>query len=242
MTVPIKSLAAFKQALQPGTRWLFRHALTGPEDQPVSTECKPRKFRPSRPHTPIPARMTRTYIPCNPQRLASRGPLLFYKDQTMWTPERIATLKALWAKGQSASEMAAELGALSRNAVIGKLHRLGLKRPKSTLHPKKRPTRTTALSVPRAAVPKSLPLPAFKADMFPPLARAPDQYPSTATLTPDHCRWPEGDPKSSCFHYCGRPRAEDSPYCPHHRARATTGRRADISDFTLTPKQRKKHS
>lgn len=160
----------------------------------------------------------------------------------MWTPERIATLKTLWAKGQSASEMAAVLGALSRNAVIGKLHRLGLKRPKSTLQPKKRPATSASLSVPRAALPNSPPLPAFKADMFPPLARAPDKYPSTATLTPDHCRWPEGDPKSSSFHYCGRPRAEDSSYCPHHRARATTGRRADVSDFPLTSKLRKEHS
>ncbi len=43
-----------------------------------------------------------------------------------WTDERVETLKKLWTEGLSASQIAAELGGITRNAVIGKVHRLGL--------------------------------------------------------------------------------------------------------------------
>ena len=43
-----------------------------------------------------------------------------------WTDERVETLKKMWAEGQSASQIAKELGGVTRNAVIGKVHRLGL--------------------------------------------------------------------------------------------------------------------
>ena len=43
-----------------------------------------------------------------------------------WTPERVLILKKMWSAGQSASQIATELGEVTRNAVIGKVHRLGL--------------------------------------------------------------------------------------------------------------------
>ena len=43
-----------------------------------------------------------------------------------WTDERVETLKRMWGEGQSASQIAKELGGVTRNAVIGKVHRLGL--------------------------------------------------------------------------------------------------------------------
>ncbi|WP_438975221.1 GcrA family cell cycle regulator, partial [Roseicyclus sp.] len=43
-----------------------------------------------------------------------------------WTDERVETLKKMWGEGQSASQIAKELGGVTRNAVIGKVHRLGL--------------------------------------------------------------------------------------------------------------------
>ena len=49
-----------------------------------------------------------------------------------WTDERVETLKKMWAEGQSASQIAKELGGVTRNAVIGKVHRLGLSDRKST--------------------------------------------------------------------------------------------------------------
>ncbi|RNJ63636.1 MAG: GcrA cell cycle regulator [Porphyrobacter sp. IPPAS B-1204] len=81
-----------------------------------------------------------------------------------WTDERIATLRKMWEGGSTASEIAAELGGVSRNAVIGKAHRLGLKaRPspvkandkKKTAAPVKKPV--PAAPSPRAAEPRSEP-------------------------------------------------------------------------------------
>jgi GcrA cell cycle regulator len=40
------------------------------------------------------------------------------------------------------------------------------------------------------------------------------------TLTPATCNWPEGDPKRADFHFCGRDKPPDRPYCPHHATRA----------------------
>src|SRR4026209_1674872 len=60
-----------------------------------------------------------------------------------WTDERVELLKKLWADGLSASQIAAELGGITRNAVIGKVHRLGLsgraKSPSSTPPPPRQP-------------------------------------------------------------------------------------------------------
>ena len=81
-----------------------------------------------------------------------------------WTDERIATLRKMWEGGSTASEIAAELGGVSRNAVIGKAHRLGLKaRPspvkandkKKTAAPVKKPA--AAAPAPRAAEPRAEP-------------------------------------------------------------------------------------
>ena len=51
---------------------------------------------------------------------------MLLEKKMAWTPERVETLKAMWSAGQSASQIALELGGITRNAVIGKIHRLGL--------------------------------------------------------------------------------------------------------------------
>ncbi|UWQ92776.1 GcrA family cell cycle regulator [Aliisedimentitalea scapharcae] len=65
-----------------------------------------------------------------------------------WTDERVELLKKMWGEGQSASQIAKELGGVTRNAVIGKVHRLGLS------------NRTTSASAAKAAEPKEKPAPA----------------------------------------------------------------------------------
>jgi len=70
-----------------------------------------------------------------------------------WTEERIERLKKMWAKGATASQIADELGGVSRNAVIGKAHRLGLEqRPSPVKHEEK--DKKPAASAPAAAAPK----------------------------------------------------------------------------------------
>ncbi|WP_301751376.1 GcrA family cell cycle regulator, partial [uncultured Erythrobacter sp.] len=80
-----------------------------------------------------------------------------------WTDERIATLKKMWEGGSTASEIAAELGGVSRNAVIGKAHRLGLKARPSPVkaNDKKKPAapakKPAAAPAPRVAEPRAEP-------------------------------------------------------------------------------------
>lgn len=98
-----------------------------------------------------------------------------------WTDERIATLKKMWEGGATASEIATELGGVSRNAVIGKAHRLGLKaRPSPVKANEKKKAAAPAPRKPAAAPPPAAPRPAEPAERAAPveapervIARAP---------------------------------------------------------------------
>ena len=80
-----------------------------------------------------------------------------------WTDERIATLKKMWEGGSTASQIAEELGGVSRNAVIGKAHRLGLKsRPSPVKAAEKKKAAPKAKPAPKPAAKKAAPRPAPK--------------------------------------------------------------------------------
>lgn len=149
-----------------------------------------------------------------------------------WTEERVELLRKLWTEGHSASQIAAQLGGVTRNAVIGKVHRLGLSgRGKST-----RPSTARAKS-PRAYRPANRPnrgsMPthgnaALKLDPDALAALAPEPKPdirevapiakraSIMTLTDRVCKWPIGDPTSPDFHFCGHDVQTGTPYCSYH--------------------------
>ncbi|MEX2126940.1 MAG: GcrA family cell cycle regulator [Xanthobacteraceae bacterium] len=132
-----------------------------------------------------------------------------------WTDERVEILKALWADGESATEIAVELGGgLTRNAVIGKVHRLGLagrRRVSAFRVPKpKKPRPPASLNrFPRAGV-TTEPAPIEEA-LPPPEAKRL----SILDLTMTTCRFPLGDPGADGFAYCGC-ETESPPYCPYH--------------------------
>jgi GcrA cell cycle regulator len=91
-----------------------------------------------------------------------------------WTEERIDRLKKMWADGATASQIADELGGVSRNAVIGKAHRLGLEQRPSPVKPgEEKENRKPAAPAPAAAAPKAAPK-----------AEAPRQAPAQATAAP----------------------------------------------------------
>jgi GcrA cell cycle regulator len=127
-----------------------------------------------------------------------------------WTEAAVTSLCALWAAGKSASEcavpIAKEFGAFpSRNAIIGKVHRLGLTGRKTTCWKSGSPI--------KAAMPKSLPADAI------PLA----QRKTLIELTNATCRWPYGAPGATDFFFCGAEDADLSahrPYCAFHERRA----------------------
>ncbi len=148
-----------------------------------------------------------------------------------WTNERVDTLKKLWNDGHSASAIAATLGEVTRNGVIGKVHRLGLagrasgsSRPRSPRATSLFPHRPRAR---RIRKPPSSPLPAAHRLRSLPLTKpmprelgpSPETTVTVETLTERSCRWPEGDPKRAGFHFCGRIKDEmQGPYCNHHAA------------------------
>ena len=142
-----------------------------------------------------------------------------------WTDERVETLKRMWAEGQSASQIAKELGGVTRNAVIGKVHRLGLSgraapsKPARPAFKAPRPARPAAAA---PAAPRRIAEPTAVAAAAPTPAPAPVRYveeaPGTATvltLGAHMCKWPIGDPSSDSFTFCGR-RQDEGVYCLEH--------------------------
>jgi GcrA cell cycle regulator len=94
-----------------------------------------------------------------------------------WTDERVEILKTMWGEGKSASQIAKELGGVTRNAVIGKVHRLGLSNRNGGASPAKAAPKETARAKPAPAgeAPKPAAKPAAKAP------RAPEPAPEPAT-------------------------------------------------------------
>jgi GcrA cell cycle regulator len=154
-----------------------------------------------------------------------------------WTDERVEMLRKLWNEGLSASQVAAEIGAgITRNAVIGKIHRLGLSqraktpvaaRPRVAKPPRapQAPVRTTGGGGGAPSVVGNVAL-ALAPRMLP----TPDERPQEEVVIPltervtimelreAMCRWPIGDPTSPEFRFCGAraPGAGGSPYCGFH--------------------------
>jgi GcrA cell cycle regulator len=143
-----------------------------------------------------------------------------------WTDERVELLKKLWADGLSASQIAAELGGVTRNAVIGKVHRLSLSgrakpsggsvrtnRPKAPRPPRQaRPVTVgnTALKVIAQPLPRQRIVPIEDVVVPIPL-RA-----TILTLSDRTCKWPIGDPTDETFCFCGHNPRQSSPYCEYH--------------------------
>jgi GcrA cell cycle regulator len=142
-----------------------------------------------------------------------------------WTDERVETLKKLWSDGLSASQIAGVLGGITRNAVIGKVHRLGLSgRAKSP-----------AAAEPRTRKPRSqvalqrLARPAVRGNNALAYAFEPEAEPqvldnviplgqrrSLLELNEETCRWPIGDPGTADFFFCGGHALAGLPYCSYH--------------------------
>ena len=140
-----------------------------------------------------------------------------------WTDERVELLKKLWAEGLSASQIAAELGGVTRNAVIGKVHRLQLSgRAKQNGGP--RPHRARAARTARAPRPMTIGNTALKLERAPMPRRIPIEdivvpiplRKSILALNEKTCRWPIGDPTDEDFSFCGHNPRESSPYCEYH--------------------------
>ena len=167
-----------------------------------------------------------------------------------WTEDRVEILKTLWVKGLSASQIAIELGGgVTRNAVIGKVHRLKLAarakpatssaRTRSAKKPSKRVTRRTTSSN-KYSTTKTRSMPSAKTVGATALKQSPsseseikiahneasevvipiDERISLLELRENNCKWPIGDPMHPDFHFCGKTSLEGKPYCETHSKRA----------------------
>jgi len=151
-----------------------------------------------------------------------------------WTEERVQSLTRLWAEGLSASVIATRLGQATRNAVIGKVHRLALPSrptpPRLKIH-RSRPrpagnrrlmrSRVGAIANPIAA---NFSTHHFEVEPFVPAAEElqipPNERKTLQMLENCDCRWPIGDPQSPDFHFCNRRKVPGLSYCEFHARRA----------------------
>lgn len=140
-----------------------------------------------------------------------------------WPEDRVASLKKLHAEGLSMSQIARRLGhGLSRSAVLGKIHRLGLARPEVAKPIRYTPGRP-------AKAPKPSPGPTAAATnvihLKPPTPVRPERphkgpVVPMAQLQAHMCKWPIGDPQDAGFGFCGAKRQGALPYCDAHIRRA----------------------
>jgi len=149
-----------------------------------------------------------------------------------WTDERVELLRKLWLEGLSASQIAGELAnGITRNAVIGKVHRLGLSgrvkaqaAPSTRVRLKQQPHRAmnTRSSGPIVRGNTAL---ALKAEPFEQLMPRQEtiiipmsERVTILDLKESMCRWPHGDPASQEFRYCGAKKngTGEGPYCHYH--------------------------
>ena len=155
-----------------------------------------------------------------------------------WTPELVKELKRLWNKGLTTVEIGNQLG-MSKNAVVGKAHRLNLEARPSPIkrdnikHTVKKVIETRSATKPatkKTAPEASANTPAevvFETEPLPPEINIHKSKKhkgvALVDLKPTSCRWPEGDPKDPNFHFCGEPVEPGKIYCPAHCAIAYTG-------------------
>ena len=147
-----------------------------------------------------------------------------------WTDEAIARLRKLWAEGLSTSEIGRRLN-ISKNAVVGKAHRL-------SLAPRPSPIRRVAGESPasRPAAPKRVlgtTLPPLSTAMAGPMLSLRTMMPAPKySQRTSPCCWPIGEPGKPSFHFCNETAATGKPYCEEHAALAyvrVRDRREDVA-------------
>jgi GcrA cell cycle regulator len=147
-----------------------------------------------------------------------RGNTMSSQTQAKWTDDRVDTLTSLWEEGLSASQIARVLGGVTRNAVIGKVHRIGLAGRESPSHFTQ--TRPRLPPAPRITLRQHIPSPPIVEEDSPVLKTGKGKYATILTIEDGMCRWPIGEPSEEEFHFCGRKQKEGFPYCEAHARKA----------------------
>ena len=131
-----------------------------------------------------------------------------------WTEDKVAKLKELWGKGNTASQIAEIIGGISRNAVIGKAHRLNLSAKIKTRSAKSNQSFDNSIDQKNSNIKKG------RRSKFKSLIIEKDFEPENPKqleeLDENSCKWPIGHPNEKSFYFCGRSSIKDFSYCKLH--------------------------
>ena len=152
-----------------------------------------------------------------------------------WTEEKVAKLKELWGKGNTASQIAEIIGGISRNAVIGKAHRLNLSAKIKTRSATSSQNFENSLDKKNAKNRRS------RKSKFNSLIIEKDFEPENPKqleeLDENSCKWPIGHPDEKSFYFCGRSSLKDFSYCKLHLLYAyqPKGKKEDVAEKEEVP-------
>ena len=152
-----------------------------------------------------------------------------------WTEEKVTKLKELWGKGNTASQIAEIIGGISRNAVIGKAHRLNLSAKIKTR------TATSNQNFENSVDEKNIKNKRSRKSKFKSLIIEknfePENPKQLEELDEHSCKWPIGHPDEKSFYFCGRSSLKDFSYCKLHLLYAyqPKGKKEEIADKNEVP-------
>ena len=153
-----------------------------------------------------------------------------------WTEEKVAKLKELWGKGNTASQIAQIIGGISRNAVIGKAHRLNLSAKIKTRTASSSQNFNNSTSEKNTQI-----ITRGRKSKFKSLIIEKDFEPENPKqleeLDENCCKWPIGHPDEKSFYFCGRSSLKDFSYCKLHLLYAyqPKGKKEEVADKDEIP-------